>query len=315
MILITGATGFIGRHVVARLSGEGRALRVLVPPGEAPDPQWGAQVEVVEGVLADEQAVFRAVSGVHVIIHLASAQWWGRPQDLERVDLEGTRAIVAAARAARVGRMIVISPLGAAASSAFPLLRIKGMVEEAVRTSGLAYTILRSGIVFGEDDAFINHIAMQLAITPGIFLMPGRGEIALHPIYIDDVVQAICRSLDEMGTVDEVIEFGGAEYITLEDLILTVMRVSGNPRTIVSVPPYLLRWINSVYERLLPRTLITGQWFDILAANRTARLGNMYQYFAFQPRRLEDTLLKYMRGKRYFGAGLRYSFRRRPKRR
>jgi uncharacterized protein YbjT (DUF2867 family) len=315
MILITGATGFIGRHVVARLAGEGRALRVLVPPGESPDPKWGAQVEVVEGVLADEQAVFRAVSGVHVIIHLASAQWWGRPQDLERVDLEGTRAIVAAARAARVGRMIVISPLGAASSSAFPLLRIKGMVEEAVRTSGLAYTILRSGIVFGEDDAFINHIAMQLAITPGIFLMPGRGETALHPIYIDDVVQAICRSLDEMATVDEVIEFGGAEYITLEDLILTVMRVSGNPRTIVSVPPYLLRWINSVYERLLPRTLITGQWFDILAANRTARLGNMYQYFAFQPRRLEDTLLKYMRGKRYFGAGLRYSFRRRPKRR
>jgi NADH dehydrogenase len=313
MILITGATGFIGRHLVAQLLAQGRVVRILLTPNEMPDPAWGEQVEIVIGRLTDEQTVFRAVSGVHVIIHLASAQWWGRTRDLEAIDLEGTRAIVAAARAARVGRIILLSHLGAASSSAFPLLRIKGYVEEAVRTSGLAYTILRSGIVFGEGDSFINHIAMQLAITPGLFLMPGRGEIALHPIYIDDLVQAIGRSLDEMATVDEVIEFGGAEYITLEDLLLTVMRVTGIYRTIVSVPPYLLRWVNGAYERLLPRTLITGQWLDILAANRTARLGNTYQYFGFQPRRLEDTLLTYMRGKRYLGAALSYGFRRRPK--
>jgi len=313
MILITGATGFIGRHLVAQLLAQGWGVRVLLAPTDAPDPTWGERVDVVVGKLTDEQAVFRAVSGVHVIIHLASAQWWGRAHDLEVIDLAGTRAIVAAARAARVGRIILLSHLGAASSSAYPLLRIKGYVEEAVRTSGLAYTILRAGIVFGEGDAFINHIAMQLAITPGLFLMPGRGEIALHPIYIDDLVRAVCRSLNEIATVDEVIEFGGAEYITLEDLLLTVMRVTGLYRTIVSVPPYMLRWINGVYERLLPRTLITGQWLDILAANRTARLGNTYQYFGFQPRRLEDTLLTYMRGKRYWGSALRYGFRRRPK--
>lgn len=314
MILITGATGFIGRQIVEQFVSEGRAVRVLLDSGTSPEPGWKDRVQVVSGELTDEQLVFRAVSDVHVIIHLASAQWWGRKRDLEAVDLAGTRMIVAAARAARVGRIILLSHLGAAPSSAYPLLRIKGMVEEAVRTSGLAYTILRSGVVYGKRDSFINHIAMQLAVTPGIFLMPGRGEVALHPIHIDDLVLAFSRSLDRVQTVDEVIDFGGAEYITLEDLLLTVMRVTGIHRTIVSVPPYMVRWINGVYERLLPRTLITSQWLDILAANRTAPLGNTYQFFGFQPRRLEDTLLTYMRGERYFAAGLRYSFRRRPNR-
>ncbi|MDX2139745.1 MAG: NAD(P)H-binding protein [Chloroflexota bacterium] len=313
MILITGATGFIGRHVVERLVADGRRVRVLLPIGVKPLPAWGETVEVISGSMTDEEALFRAVSGAHVIIHLANAQWWGRRRDLERIELEGTRALIAAARAARVGRIITLSHLGAAPSSAYPLLRVKGMVEETIRSSGLAYTILRSGIVFGAEDAFINHIAMQLTSTPFFFLMPGRGEIALHPLHIDDLVTALVCALERPGTVDQTIEIGGPEYITLEDLLFTVMRVAGIARTIVPVPPYVLRWIIGVYTRIMPRALITEQWLDILATNRTARIGNLYQYFGFQPRRLEDTLLTYMRGQPYWRRAVRYTFRRRPR--
>ncbi len=257
--------------------------------------------------------MFRAVSGTHTIIHLENAQWWGQPRDLERVELQGVRSLIAAARAARVGRIITVSHLGAAPSSAYPLLRYKGLVEEALRSSGLAYTIIRSGIVFGEEDAFINHLAMQLQATPLVFLMPGRGEIALHPIYIGDLVTAIVRSVERMETVDQVLEIGGPEYITLADLLRTVMRVTGTYRVVISVPPYVIRWLIGFYRRLLPRSLITAQWLDILATNRTASLGNIFRYFDIQPRRLEDTLLTYMRGRSYRLALLRYSFRRRPR--
>lgn len=313
MILVTGSTGFIGRHLVARLVSDGRRVRVLLPPKAAIPASWGESVEVLRGSLHDEEGMFRAVSGTHTIIHLENAQWWGRRRDLEQVELEGTRAVVAAARAARVGRMIAVSHLGAAPSSAYALLRYKGLVEETIRNSGLAFTIIRSGVVFGEEDAFINHLAMQLAATPFVFLMPGRGEVSLHPLHIDDLVTAIVGALDNMDTVDATLEIGGPEYISLEDLLFTVMRVTGISRIIVPTPPYILRWILAVYSRLLPRSLITTQWLDLLATNRTARLGNLYQYFGFQPRRLEDTLLTYMRGKRYYGRGLRYSIRRRPK--
>src|SRR5690606_17022266 len=173
---------------------------------------------------------FRAVTGAHVIIHLENAQWWGRPRDLERIELAGTQNLITAARAARVGRIITLSHLGAAPAAGYPLLRYKGMVEEAIRTSGLAYTILRSGLAFGEDDAFVNHLAMQLRANPYVFLMPGRGEVVLHPIYIEDLVSAIVCSLDSPDVVDQTIEIGGPEYMTLDDLVRTVMRVSGMRR-------------------------------------------------------------------------------------
>jgi len=313
VILVTGATGFLGRHLVERLLAENYPVRILIPEQKAGDLPWEGTPEVVVGSILDEEALFRAATGAHVIIHLENAQWWGNPRDLERVELMGTRNLITAARAARVGRIITMSHLGASPASAYPLMRYKGLVEDALRASGLAYTIIRSGLIFGEDDAFINHIAMQLAITPGIYLMPGRGEVVLHPIYINDVVSVLVGCLQALDTVDNVIEIGGPEYITLEDLIRTVMRVSGISRVVIGVPPYLLRWVTNVYGRILPRSLITPQWLDILATNRTARLGNVFQYFGIHPKRFEDTLVTYMRGRHYGRGLLRYSLRRRPK--
>ena len=313
MILVTGATGFLGRHLVERLLAENYPVRILIPEQKTEELPWEGAPEIVVGSILDEEALFRAATGAHVIIHLENAQWWGSQRDLERVELMGTRNLITAARAARVGRIITMSHLGASPASAYPLMRYKGLVEDALRASGLAYTIIRSGLIFGEDDAFINHIAMQLAITPGVYLMPGRGEVVLHPIYIDDVVSVLVGSLQSLDTVDNLIEIGGPEYITLEDLIRTVMRVSGISRVVIGVPPYMLRWMTSVYGRILPRSLITPQWLDILATNRTARLGNVFQYFGIHPKRFEDTLVTYMRG-RHYGRGLmRYTLRRKPR--
>jgi NADH dehydrogenase len=313
LILVTGATGFIGRHLVARLLAERYPVRVLVSEHDAAHLPWEQTPDVIVGSILDEETLFRAVTGAHVVIHLSNAQWWGSPRDLERIELTGTRTLITAARAARVGRIITLSHLGASPAAAYPLLRFKGLVEDALRSSGLAYTIIRSGLVFGEDDAFINHLVMQLTVSPGVFLMPGRGEVVLHPIYIDDLVEALVCSLSAIETVDNVIEIGGPEYITLEDLIRTVMRVSGIHRMVIGVPPYVLRWTSAVTGRLMPRSLITSQWLDILATNRTARLGNLFHYFGIHPRRFEDTLQTYLRGRHYGFSLLRYTLRRRPR--
>jgi NADH dehydrogenase len=313
MILITGASGFIGRHLVKHLLADGHSVRCLLTSRKQRQFPYRDRVQVVTGHILDEEALFRAVTGAHVVIHLENAQWWGRPRDLERIELEGTRNLITAARAARVGRIITVSHLGAAPSAAYPLMRYKGIVEEAIRNSGLAYTIIRSGLVFGDDDAFINNLAMQLRASPVIFFMPGHGEVVVHPIFVDDLVEALVRSLEIIDTVDLTAEIGGPEYMTFEDLVRTVMRVTGARRIIVPVPPYLLRWLLAIYSRVVPRSLLTAQWLDILATNRTAHLSNIFEHFEIRPQRFEDTLLTYMRGRRYFWAMLRYTFRRRPR--
>ncbi|MDX1993521.1 MAG: NAD(P)H-binding protein [bacterium] len=315
MILVTGATGYIGRHVVQRLLDEGWPVRCLLPERRLKRLPWQSESlpEIITGNVLNEEILFQAVTGVHAVIHLESAQWWGRMRDLERVELVGTRNLVAVARAARVGRIITLSHLGATPSSAFTLLKIKGMLEDLLRSSGLAYTILRPGVVFGPGDAFVTHIAMMLRLNPLFFLMPGQGEVVLNPLYIDDLVEAIYRSLSQIETVDATLEIGGPEYLTLEDLIRTVMRVTGQYRPIFSVPPYVMRWATAFYSRVLPRSLMTQQWLDILAASRTAHLGNMYTYFGLHPRRFEDTLLTYLPQQPFLLPALRYSLRRRPR--
>lgn len=317
MILITGGTGLVGRRVVERMMEEALPTRCLLPERRQRRLPWDIgnpyAPEIVDGSVTDQEAFFRAVTGCHAVIHLENALWWGRRRDLEEVELAGARALAAVARSARVGRIITLSQLGAAPSSAYTLHRVKGEVEHVLRNSGVAYTIIRSGIVFSPEDTFINHIASMLRLNPAFFLMPGRGDTVLHPIYIDDLVEAIYRSLNLIRLVDKTVEIGGAEYMSLRDLMRTVMRVTGMRRILVGMPPYLLRWLTGAYGRLLPRSLMTSQWLDILAANRTAPLGNAYDYFGIQPRRFEETLLTYLPRRRHFAASISGTFRRRPR--
>jgi len=317
MILVTGATGFVGRHLITALMARNLPVRVLLNERQVRRIPWDTSSEnapeIIMGTILEEEAVFRAVTRAHTIVHLENAMWWGRRRDLERIELAGTRNLITQARAARVGRLIVLSHLGAAPSSAYMLHRIKGQVEEIVRNSGLAYTIIRPGVVFGEEDAFVNHIAMMLSTNPFLFLMPGYGEVVLHPIYIDDLVRALMTALERVEAVDRTFEIGGPEYTTVEDLLLTVMRVTSMQRAIVGVPPYLIRWLTAIYSRLFPRSLVTSQWLDIMATNRTTQLGNTYEYFGFQPRRFEDTLLMYLPHRRYFWRSVRYALRHRPR--
>ncbi len=317
MILVTGATGLVGRHLMQRLMHAAVPIRCLLTERQLRQLPWDAASahapEIVVGSLLDDEAVFRAVSGCHAVIHLSNALWWGGQRDLDRLERLGTANLTAAARASRVGRIITLSQLGASPSSAYTLHRVKGQVEDLLRTSGVAYTIIRSGIVYGPEDDFVNHIAGMLRLNPFFFFMPGRGEVVLHPIYIDDLVEAIYRSLSRARLVDATVEIGGAEYMSLLDLVRTVMRVTGMRRAIVPLPPYLLRATAGIYSLLLPRALMTSQWLDILAANRAAPLSGVFDYFGFLPRRFEETLLQYLPQRPHLRSALRASFRRRPR--
>ena len=259
----------------------------------------------------DADALAEALDGVHTVFHLAGAQWWGRARDLERVDVDGTGQLIRVARKKRVGRLIVLSHLGAAPASAYNLMRAKGMEEHLITSSGVPYTVIRSGIVFGEQDRFVNNLAMILRVNPLVFIQPGHGENLLHPIYIHDLVDILVQCMDNLDTIDRVLDIGGPEYLTFNEMVRTVMRVSGARRMIITLPPYTVRFFTRLMGRIFRRWPVTPQWFDIIASHRTAGLGTVSDVFDIKPARFEDTLVQYMPNRRYLWELIRFLFSRR----
>src|SRR5574341_1300454 len=173
MILVTGATGFVGRALVPRLVEGGATVRCLIRPStQSPRLPKEIPLQVAITPITDFRGVRAAMVGVDTIIHLASAEWRGARGSLQRTDIEGTRKLLEAAKEAGAGRIIYLSHVGADRSSAFEVHRVKGYVEEMIRRSEIPYTIFRSTLLYGEEDSFANCIAMALATMPSVFLMP-----------------------------------------------------------------------------------------------------------------------------------------------
>ncbi len=309
-VLVTGATGFVGRCLLPRLEGTGFPVRVLLRPGpKSPTLPRGLPVEVALASLGDTRGLRAAMVGVETVIHLASAEREGQPERLFAVDVEGTRNLAAAAAEAGVRRLIYLSHLGADRASAYPLLRAKALAEDAIRASGVSHVILRCGPLFGPEDRFTTALAMALAISPGMFPLPTGGTTRLHPLWVEDLVTGLLWTLDDSLGLEETHAIGGPEFLSLREVVEVVMRAAGMWRLLVGVSPPYLRAMLWLAQRLLPRPPLTTFALDYVATNRTAPLDSMPQVLGLQPSRLESRI-DYLQGKNWAWELLSQQFRR-----
>jgi uncharacterized protein YbjT (DUF2867 family) len=249
-VLVTGATGFIGPHVVHALRARDIATRALVrdPARAARLQAWG--VELVQGDVADPSSLRAACAGCDAVIHLV-AIITGRPADFERVMAQGTRDLVLAAQDAGVGRFVLASALGLdeRTKDTVPYYRAKWAMEQAVKESSLDHVIFRPSFVFGKDGGVLPtfvRLARFAPVTPVV----GPGTQRLQPIWVEDVAEYYARALDQPGAANRTFEIGGPDAPTWNEFWDRLKRVLGSRRPSLHVPFGLLHAQAALTERL-----------------------------------------------------------------
>jgi uncharacterized protein YbjT (DUF2867 family) len=310
MILVTGATGFIGRALTRQLLETGRELRVLIRPSRrSPRLPKGQPIDVAVVNLADERAIRAALKGVDVIFHLAGAEWQGRNANLLAVDMQGTENLARVAADADVKRIIMVSHLGASRASAYPVFKAKGIAEEHVRRAGIAHTIFRSSLVFGPEDHFTTTLARLLQTSPFVFPLPGSSRSVVQPLWVEDLVSVLIWSLDDEGTINRTYEIGGSEYFTVRQIVETIMQVTQRPHTLFEMHPVLLRALVVTLESFVPNYPVSSFWLDYIAVSRTCAVDNLTRAFGLMPARFGYRLDYLKRAPWYQGALTRLSER------
>lgn len=311
MILVTGGTGFIGQALVRTLVEAGHPVRTLIrPSNKTPKLPQGVPVEVALSSLNDARGLRAAMVGVDTVYHLVGVERRGAYENLEEVDIRGTRAVVQAATDARVERIFYVSHLGADRASAYPVIKAKGIAEEFIRRSGLDYTILRTAIVYGPQDGFTIGLVRLLHSLPSIFLVPGDGKVLLQPLWVEDLATCMTWALDDDTTRNETYELGGPEYYSFNQLMELLMQVSGVRRKLVHTRPPYVRWLTIFLEAVLPGLPSSVYWLDYLASNRTCALDTIPRVFNLMPARMSQRL-DYLKGQEWRRSSYRDLLRRR----
>ncbi|MFE4950351.1 NAD-dependent epimerase/dehydratase family protein [Leifsonia sp. NPDC056665] len=233
-IAITGGTGFVGRHLVERL-----------------DPVETVIVSRRTGVdIDDVDALTRAFDGCDAVAHCAGINRELGGQTFQRVHVDGTRAVVEAARRAGVKRIVMVSFLRARPDCGSPYHETKFAAEELVRASGIEHTILKCGMIYGAGDHMIDHVTRAVRTLP-IFATVGFRERNVRPVPVDDAVDVLVAALE--GRIpDPTVAVMGADELTLGEAVRRIARVAGRRPVYVPAPVWTIR----VLARLTEWTMV-----------------------------------------------------------
>ena len=241
MILLTGATGTVGRALLPMLLESGAEVRALVR-----DPRRlgrnRVEVRIALGDLGEMRDPLirrQALRGVDTVIHLAAAirdQPTGRVEELNGL---ATARLLRAAEAAGVERFVFFSALGATEFQRTRFFRAKAAAERAVARSPLQTTIFAPSIVYDRDDPWVR-LTRRLALLPGLPIS-GKGQAAYQPIWAQDVARCVMADLGRTDGEPRRYELAGPETLTYEQMARLVAKAAGTPRPIVHVPLNVVR--------------------------------------------------------------------------
>ncbi|HEX5579642.1 MAG TPA: NAD(P)H-binding protein [Candidatus Limnocylindria bacterium] len=252
VVSVIGATGFVGRHVVARLQECGYTVRAVSRHGTR-RADWADSVQPLAANVETGAGLGAAMVGADAVVHLVAIPRESDGRTFAAVNVDGVRNVLQAMRAAGVRRIVHLSVLGVTDEPGYRYLSSKWRGEKLVRESGLDWVVLRPSIMFGPGDGFFRLIDTTLRWwSPGVVAIPATGTVRFQPLAAADLAVAVERCLAEPARAGSVYELGGPDYLTYPQLVDAVMAATDRRRLKLPVPVPLLRALTYVSDRVLP---------------------------------------------------------------
>jgi NADH dehydrogenase len=233
------------------------------------------------------------MQGSDAIIHLVGIIMEIRGATFENAHHRSTVNVLAAARRQGVRRVVHMSALGARADGVSGYQTTKWMAEEAVRTSGLEYCILRPSIIFGPRDGFVSQMVQVMKSAPFIRPVVGHGRYPFRPIWIGDVVECFAQALARAG-LGKTIDLVGPDELTLDQLLDEIAECVGVRKMKLHVPFPVMYMNAKIMGAILPRPPVTTDQLRMLQEGSTSDPGQMLQTFRLTPTHFREGLRRYL---------------------
>lgn len=258
-VLVTGATGFVGKEIVRQLRDAGHAARILARNPSCAAARGLAEhcgAEIRPGNVLDARSLTPALADCHAVIHLVGIISEIGGQTFERIHIKATENVIAAARQAGVRRCVHMSALGTRPDAVSRYHQTKWAAEEIVRSSGLDWTIFRPSLIYGSEDQFVNLFAKMARFSPILPVM-GTGRARFQPVAVEDVAACFVKALTESRSVGQAFDLCGPETLTLPEILRAILAATNRRRLIVHVPMPIARiqaaFLEWAYPTLLHR--------------------------------------------------------------
>ncbi|MBI4949030.1 MAG: complex I NDUFA9 subunit family protein [Deltaproteobacteria bacterium] len=293
MILLTGGTGFVGRHLAVELASKPYKTLCLARDPRRVSALPGNSVSFVQGDVTVPSSLPRALKEIDTVIHLVGILVESKGSTYRRVHVEGTRNVVEACLKAGIRRYIHVSALGARKDAASEYHRTKWEAEEIVRASGLDYTIFRPSVIFGEGDRFTNTFASAMRLSPFV-IVPGDGKNRMQPVFVKDVARALSESVVMEATKGRTYEIAGPLALSFDEIIDAISGAIGKKRLRFHAPMSFMRICAAIMERILSHPPLTRDALLMLKEDNVTDKNGLPDVFGIKPTGLAEGMSTYL---------------------